>query len=239
MIAGPRQATAALLVLLLGGAGSPVSADPVSATRDTETWVGHQINRGRREVHLMGTLETRTDTWVVATVRRPDARTVEISERACRVRVAEVAGVQVSMSEAAVRRLPPVLIRYLRDPRSELWHAGPWRAGWDGSDHDGDGHPGFTIEVDAPLCGGRLHVASEVQSIGRARWIGDALRGELKVKLAQKILGAEGACLSVVSSDSEDRLTGRVAYAKVAPGATCEDLARAGWLDRPLAEAGP
>lgn len=224
-------ALGALLLLSSGSAGAaPASEVP-------ETWVGHQVTHGRREIPVMGTLETRTDTWVVAEARRIDATTVEITERACRVRVAEAAGARISIPDQAVRKLPATTVRYALHPQTGLWQAGPWRAGWDRRDHDGDGHPGLTITVDAPLCGGRLHVASEAQSIARARWEGPRFHGELKVKLSQTILGAEGTCLSVVSSDSEERLSGRLGYTRVEAGATCESLERAGWLDRRWAES--
>ncbi len=234
-----RAAAPLALVLLAGAAhGQATPApEPRAPEPTTETWVGHQVTLGRREIPVMGTLETRTDTWVVAEVRRVDAATLELTERACRVQIAEAAGARITMTDATVRALPATTVRYALHPRTGLWQAGPWKAGWDRRDHDGDGHPGITITVDAPLCGGRLHVASESQSIARARWEGPRFSGELKVKLAQTILGAEGKCLGVVSSDSDERLTGHLAYARVEPGATCEALARAGWLERRWAEA--
>lgn len=211
------------------------------AASDSEriVWVGHQITRGRRELPVLGDLETRTDTWVIAEVRHPDDRTIEIRERACRVRMAEAAGAQVSISDAQVQKLPEVVVRYTRAANGDGWNATPWRAGWDSDDHDGDGQPGLGVTVEAPLCGGRLHVASTVHSVARAWDAGGALAGQMKVKLAQKILGTEGACLGVLASDTAEQLTGRFAYRPVPAGATCASLERNGWFERPLADARP
>lgn len=202
------------------------------AAEAPQLWIGHQIVRGRREVPVLGTLETRTDTWVLAEVHRTDAQTIEIRERPCRVRVAPAAGAHVTIPDAAVWQLPPVSVRYKSSASG--WLAAPWVAGWDGRDHDKDGHPGLTIAVDAPLCGGQLHVASAARSIARAQMVNGALAGEIKVRLAQRILGTEGVCLGVLASDSDERLTGRFAYAPVPAESTCASLERDGWLDRPL-----
>jgi hypothetical protein len=217
-------------VVLLGPAGAAwAEAETSSVTR----WVGHQITRGQRNLPVLGDMKTRSDTWVVADVVRTPS-SIELVERACRVRVVESPGAHISMPDAAVRQLPPVRTRYERRPGGG-WQAGPWRAGWDAQDHDHDGHPGLTVTVEAPLCGGQLYVASDVLSLARAELQDGALVGELKVKLGQKILGAEGKCLSVLAADSQEKLWGTFAYVPVARDATCESLAREGWLDRTLA----
>lgn len=224
---------AALLVGCVVLAGQPARAWAQAETSSVTRWVGHQITRGQRNLPVIGDMQTRSDTWVVAEVVRTPT-SIDIVERACRVRVVESPGAQVTMADAAVRQLPPVRTRYTRRPGGG-WQAGPWRAGWDAQDHDRDGHPGLTVTVAAPLCGGQLYLASDVLSLARAELQDGALVGELKVKLGQKILGAEGKCLSVLAADSQEKLWGTFAYVPVAADATCESLAREGWLDRTLA----
>ena len=227
-----------VILVLFAGATLGFGGPEVRASDTPEKtllWVGHQVTLGRRVLPVLGTVETRSDTWVLALVSRTAGK-VELVERACRVRMAEAAGAKVTLADAAVRALPPTRVVYTRRSGAEDWRAGPWRSGWDAEDHDQDGHPGVSLAVDAPLCGGHLFVASRALSIARASdWQG-ALRGELKVKLAQTILGAEGACLGLVSSDRDERLLGRVAYLPVRGDATCDSLEREGWLDRRLAD---
>lgn len=223
----------ALLVGCVVLTGLPTAARAQAETSSVVRWVGHQITRGQRNLPVLGDMKTRSDTWVVADVVRTPSG-LEIVERACRVRVVESPGAKISMPDAAVRQLPAVRTRYEKRPGGG-WQAGPWRAGWDARDHDNDGHPGLTVTVEAPLCGGQLYVASDVLSLARAELKDGALVGELKVKLGQKILGAEGKCLGVLAADSQEKLWGTFAYSPVAADATCESLAREGWLDRTLA----
>ena len=48
----------------------------------TEYWAGHQVTFGTREVPVLGTLQTRMDTFVIARVRRTSSE-IQIDERAC------------------------------------------------------------------------------------------------------------------------------------------------------------
>jgi hypothetical protein len=189
-----------------------------------ETWAGHQVTLGSRVVPLMGRLETRTDTFVLGRVERRGDRLVVV-ERPCRVSFREVAGVGLELSESAIRALPPVEVTFTRGPGRE-WRAGPWTSGWDGADHDGDQHPGITIDVRAPLCGGALHVASTAETLARGVMVEGALEGELRVRLEQRVLGTEGLCLSALAGDEQSRLRGSFRYRPVPSDTRCEDLAR-------------
>lgn len=197
------------------------------AAPERRRWAGHQVVVGEREVPFMGKLKTRTDTFVLAEVKEEDGA-LEIIERPCQVSIAEVAGVEVRISEVGVARLPPVRVRYAAHKAGEL-AAGPWRSGWSEADTDQDGNPGITMEVDAPLCGGRLFVSSQAESIARARRTPQGLAGQLKVRLSQRILGADGACLSALASDTEERLRGTFRYTEVPEGTSCAALLKEGW----------
>ncbi|RMG10393.1 MAG: hypothetical protein D6729_19620 [Deltaproteobacteria bacterium] len=105
----------------------------------------------------------------------------------------------------------------------------PWLAGWDAEDVDGDGHPGVTVAVQAPFCSGRLYLASRSESRARARWTDGTIVGRLKVRVQQRILGAEGLCLKMLSSDSVSSAEGTFAWRKVAPDSSCERLLEGPW----------
>lgn len=208
------------LALLTVGSGASDPAPP-------ELWAGHQVVFGSKKLPLLGTVETRTDTFVLAEVKRT-AGGLELVERPCEVRFGEVAGARAEVSKAAVRSIPPARVQY-REVQDGRWIAKAWRSGWDEADHDRDGQPGLTVRIDAPLCGGELHVATDARSIARALGsAGGALTGELRVSVKQRVLGAEGACLGAVASDGEEKLRGWFTYVPVDAGATCESL-QAAW----------
>lgn len=213
-----------------GALPSASGASPITTASSTtgaslgETWAGHQVTLGSRVVPLMGRLETRTDTFVLGRVERRGDRLVVV-ERPCRVSFREIAGVALELSESAIRALPPVEVTFTRGPGRE-WRAGPWTSGWDGADHDGDRHPGITIDVRAPLCGGALHVASTAETLARGVMVEGALEGELRVRLEQRVLGTEGLCLSALAGDEQSRLRGSFRYRPVPADTRCEDLER-------------
>ena len=91
--------SATLAAVLLG---SPViSAGTEEAPITTEHWAGHQVTFGTREVPVLGTLETRLDTYVIARVRRQGA-TVQIDQRACKVEYGDIGGVKVYVDADAL-----------------------------------------------------------------------------------------------------------------------------------------
>ncbi|MCK6506182.1 hypothetical protein L6R53_22860 [Myxococcota bacterium] len=203
------------------------------------TWVGN-----RRDLPVLGSIETRTDTWVLARLRPVDGG-VEITQQPCAFRIRPTAGVKVRMDEQAVRRLPEA--RFLLEdegpgdtaaPEGGASHtaasdmrlvAPPWETGWGEEDVDADGLPGATIRVYAALCGGHLQVASNTRSEATATWQGDALTGTLGVEVTQTILDASGACLRVVARDSVERMQGHFRYEPAPPGATCDAVPLASW----------
>ncbi|MEZ4468425.1 MAG: hypothetical protein R3F43_29310 [bacterium] len=93
-------------------------------------------------------------------------------------------------------------------------------AGWDAEDVDGDGHPGLTLAVDAPLCGGRSTWPARARP-GRACGPHDGALARIAVQVEQRVR-ADGACLKATAADETQALTGWFRLAPVpSPGTTC------------------
>lgn len=206
-------------------AGLPAPVAPAAAEAPAPAlWAGHIVVRGRRVLPFFGDLKPQNDTFVLAEVT-PTEGGYTLVQRPCRTEVAPIAGASVRFLPGADERLPVAEIRF--EAVDGALVATGWENGWDDEDLDGDGHPGVTVIVDAPMCGGALYVASHTRSEGAAQRDGGALRGEVQVTVEQRILGAHGACLRLVAQDSRDGMAGRFAYTPVSPGTTCQDLSGA------------
>jgi hypothetical protein len=57
----------------------------------------------------------------------------------------------------------------------------------------------------------------------------DEMKGEIKAKVRQVVLDTEGACLSMLIKDSEDKSRGYFDYVPVPKDATCASLMSKGW----------
>lgn len=191
-----------------------------------ELWVGHQVVKGARSVPILGTLETRTDSYYLATVERRDGE-LRLVQRTCKMEVARFAGVQVSFHEEGVRKMPPSEIFYRLD--GERWIAKPWITRWDREDVDGDGHPGATVTVEAPVCGGTLHVSGYSKARAHGVEAEGRLVGELRARVGHTILGTSGGCIGLVAKDSEESVAGTFAYQPAPEGTTCESLLASPW----------
>lgn len=231
----PWPAPSALLLaaLLAPGAAWGQDPPPVPGADRSGLYLGHAWVAHERRLPILGLLEARTDTWVLARITDLGDRLL-VEQQPCDMAVAPVAGVRVGMSEDAVPRLP--IARFELQVQGEALVAPTWTTGWGEEDLDQDGLPGVTIRVQAALCGGHLQVASTTWSQARATWTAQGLEGELDVQLAQRILDASGACLRMAAHDSTDRMHGRIRYAPAPADATCTDLARAAW---PVADDRP
>ncbi len=214
------------LMTLATLAALPLFADPMaamaSASLDGQVWAGHQVTFGRRDVPFKGEVRTRTDTWTIARVRHDDDR-ITLTQEACMVVIRPVAGVKVRMD---ARALPANDFGF---SSNGVDLKGASEVSWRREDVDGDGHPGMTVHVDSPVCSGDLYVANRSSTKARAVLEGDALRGKARVTVDQEILGAKGACLSVVADDTHEVVSGPFAYAPVSNTATCSSLMGSGW----------
>lgn len=204
----------------------PLFADPLAtmATQsvDGQVWAGHQVSFGKRNVPFKGEVRTRTDTWTIARVTHVGDK-ITLTQDACMVVIKPVAGVKVRMDARAL-------------PANEFGFSsngvdlkGSSEVSWAREDVDGDGHPGMTVHVDSSVCSGELYVANRSRTSARAELSGDALRGTARVTVDQEILGAKGACLSVVASDTHEVVSGPFAYAPVEATTTCRSLMQSGW----------
>jgi hypothetical protein len=215
--------SATLSVVLLG---SPViSAAGDDAPITTEHWAGHQVTFGTREVPVLGTLETRLDTYVIARVRK-QGTTVQIDQRACKVNYGDVGGVKVYVDADALPDSRIVFEQVEGTPHFSM----SGTVNWGEEDIDEDGNPGMRVYVDAPVCSGNLHVTNKTTTAARAfSDEGGPFYGEVTISVRQKILGAEGRCLSALSEDSYERSKGSFKYTKIKANETCKSLLDAGW----------
>lgn len=200
-----------MLLLLTGG------------TQQRELWASHQIVFGSREVPFRGTVTTRTDTFALARVRRRDD-SIEVVQTACRVLIEPVGNVEVTIAASG---LPRSTMRFAADDEGSF--VANAVLGWGEDDVDGDGNPGVTVGVDAPVCSGELYVSSESTTRAVGRFHGTRFAGEARVRVVQHVIDAKGACLSVVASDTDERVRGPFAFVPVSADATCESLLQNGW----------
>jgi len=189
---------------------------------DGQVWAGHQVSFGKRDVPFKGEVRTRTDTWTIARVEHQDDR-ITLTQEACMVVFKPIAGVKVFMD---ARALPANEFGF---DSNGVDLKGSSVVSWDDEDVDGDGHPGMTVRVDSSVCSGELYVSNDSRTRARAALDGDALRGTARVTIDQRVLGAKGACLSVVADDTHEVVSGPFAYAPVDSSATCRSLMQSGW----------
>src|SRR5690606_27773052 len=104
-----------------------------------------------------------------------------------------------------------------------------WVTEWGEDDVDGDGNPGATVIVEAPICSGTIFVGGFSQSTTRATDKEGAIEGEMRSRVGHRILGTSGGCLRLAARDSEETVTGTFAYVPVPPGTTCESLLAGSW----------
>jgi hypothetical protein len=193
-------------------------------------WAGHQVTFGRREIPFKGEVETRMDSFVIARLER-NGELVELHQTACDVRFSKVAGVVVHMDAQALPRTRMVfsVAEDATHGAAEASLVGRSVVAWASEDLDDDGHPGVTVRVQAPVCSGELYVSSRSKTKATATIGPTRLAGRAKVHVKQRILGAEGACLSAVAEHTDEHQSGPFAYVPVPEGTTCEMLVRQGW----------
>lgn len=214
-------AATALLALVVS-AQTPADA-PV-----TEVWVGHQILRGKRRLPIYGDVPVETHNYVLARVQRRNGR-LEFQQTLCRVEPKPVDGVTVTLSPAAVPRIPisPMTVDVSSDGHATI---APYDMAWAQQDLDGDGKPGATFTVGGTICSGDVYVASQSRYVTeRATMDERGLSGELSGTQKQHVLGARGLCLRAITGDSIEHQRGRFAYAPTAPHTTCQSLAGKPW----------
>ena len=189
------------------------------------SWAGHQVTLGSRWVPFKGKVRTRMDSFVIARATWEDGRFV-LTQEACAVRFDKVAGVRVHMD---ARHLPRSVFTFTPRERDQTFD-GRSRVVWNEEDVDHDGKPGMTIRVAARVCSGSLHVTNDSTTTATARFReGGTFGGNARVRVEQRVLGAEGACLSMVADDTSEQVDGPFAYTPVPAGTSCRDLSPDDW----------
>lgn len=194
----------------------------------TETWVGHQILKGKRHLPVYGDVPVETHHYVLAKVQHRNGR-MEFQQTLCRVEPKPVDGVTVTLSPAAVARIPvsPMTVDVANDGNAKIT---PFDIAWANEDLDGDGNPGATFTVGGTVCSGDVYVASQVHfTVDRARRDAYGLSGEMSGTQKQHVLGARGLCLRAITGDSTEMQRGSFAYKPVLPETTCQSLAGKPW----------
>jgi hypothetical protein len=205
-----------------------VLAIPPEASAMPELWAGHAVVIGHRSVPFLGKVEARTESLVLAKITRT-SDAISFDQVSCEIDLINPTGVKLSLNPGAAEKLPPVHLDF--DRRGDgLWYQREATSGWKEEDVDRDGHPGMTVNVDAPICGGKLFVSLNTTSVARGQLAADSsMKGQLRAKVKQIVLDTEGACLSVLVRDSEERAAGAFAYVPVPKSSTCESLKKAPW----------
>ncbi len=222
------HALCALTLLALPAAAPAAPAVPAAAPT---LYAGYQEVVGEKTVPVIGALKTRNRVWFLAEHRPQPNGDVTLVQRTCQVAFDRVMGVQVSLGPGLLAALPPVTIPLTRQPDGSL--GGGWTHGWGREDLERDGHPGATIVVDAPMCGGRLYVASQTTTKARVRPNRGGLDGRLIVSVDQQVLGADSACLRAASEDEHLDQTGWLRLVPVPAGSDCRTFSRAAWPAAP------
>lgn len=185
----------------------PEPPDETKAT--TELWIGSLSVPGIRKVPLLGKVEFRTDTHLLAAVVWLDENRFRITQQTCQVKFPKSMGAQITMPDAASRAVQPASYDWSSDDNKQ-WTAGPWPSGWTEDDHDQDGFPGITFGVEAPFCGGDLYVSSAAEQTAKGRRLPDGdLQASIDVHVSQTILGARGPCLNLMARDTTDWMHGQ------------------------------
>ena len=189
------------------------------------TWAGHQVTLTSRKVPVLGTIVTRQDVFMISQVTETPQGPVLV-EQPCHIELRSGRRIALRFDEAAVRNIPRPTISWSGTSESLV---ATWGGGWGSADVDGDGVEGFHVEVEAPVCGGTMSVATTTQVQGSAHRASGGLDGDVTISLDRDILRTSNPCLALVPKHTEDIVTGRFTYRPVPAGATCESLVAQGW----------
>jgi hypothetical protein len=213
---------------------APVApAEAPAPAGSIERWAGRFVVTGERRVPVLGHVSYRSETRTLSEVTRHADGSLTLRQRTCDVVFAKTAGATLEMNPKGPAGMPVSTISFPPRPSDgSPWASAPWPSGWDEQDLDGDGQPGITIKVSAPLCGGQLMVASDARSTASALepTPEGALRGDVAIWTLQHVLDARGICLSLFSRSSEETMLGRFRYAPVT-ATTCDGVSWSGVPD--------
>lgn len=212
------------------------SAEPsVGSIAVEEIWIGHQVVSGTRAVPVIGDLETRSDSYVLATVQRKQDEII-LRQHACGFAFKKVLGVAVTMRSETVARLPVSTIRFRR-VEGERYRSAPFAVVWGKEDIDGDGNPGATVDVDSALCGGQVFTAANTITNAEGTLTADGMEGSVRVHNHEQVIDATSYCLRAGSQDKDEIQRGVFRYLRAPAGTTCASLAGRPWPVRARLQA--
>ncbi|MBT3219046.1 MAG: hypothetical protein HN348_08140 [Proteobacteria bacterium] len=215
--------------------GTPISdAEPLESTAvppppPPELWAGRIAVFGIRKIPFLGKVEFRTDNYLLSEVTRADGM-VSLEQKVCKIVFEKAAGAAVSMDPKGLLNMPKAYPVFHQN-QEDRWNAPPWPSGWGEEDLDQNDRPGISVRVKAPFCGGELHVAAAAMSTAKTVPMNGALGGRIDIFTEQRVLGASGACLTLLAKDHAQWMDGRVAYFPVPAGTTCETVPESAWPD--------
>ena len=236
-----RTPTLALLVVISGLCGRPLISYAQEATptveeipttesaSEQEYWAGKLTVIGYRRIPFLGKVEFRTSNLLLAVVDRTDTG-ISLSQQVCAIHFEKVFGAKLRIDPSVPPQMYHATPNFLVQSDGS-YHADYWPSGWDQTDLDKDGHPGVSISVRAPLCGGNVYMASKARSESRAVPWHNGLAGAIKVEVEQKVLGTQGACLAFMAKDHTQWLHGFVAYEPIEGKRECAEMTESNWPD--------
>jgi hypothetical protein len=207
---------------------SGASGPRAGGSQTVEMWAGHQVVFGETKIPILGRRETRSDSYVLAEVTKENGK-ITFVQRACRVTFRKVIGAQVRIPEEALLKLPEATFSFSKT--GDGLKASAWQVGWGKEDVDRDGKPGLTVDVDAAICGGELYIASDTRSAAYAKLLDDGrgMIGKISVRVRQRVLDANSACLKMFSENTDETQNGGFVYRRVQDDASCASLLRGPW----------
>lgn len=227
-----------ILALFTGAAQAtdgtlPSSTDEASThgpATETVHWAGTLAVLGNKKIPLLGKVEFRTDTHVIATATRNGDIGWTVTQNTCSVSFSKTMGAEVTLDNEAPSSMPSNTFDWVVDGDGN-WSAN-WKSGWDDSDHDNDGHPGISFNVKAPFCGGSLYMGSAADQTATGRPTKErVVEGPFKIWVEQRILGTRGRCLNLMTRDESQWMAGRFAFVEVPSDASCDSIEPKIWPD--------
>lgn len=186
-----------------------MSGEPVEVAGFAGDWVLDLVLVTRASVPILGEFVTRTRSEVAVELAVRDSGMWQ-TQRVCTTTVNDGRGVvRTRIPPAFVAALPVISFPVDLTPTRSGWDYaadfGRQLIGWDGvgtlpradelariRDDDGDGHPGLTVLVEAPVVGsGEVYVVQAGRTRVAGAWDGEAWVGSVAIpELRQTVVGA-------------------------------------------------
>ncbi len=201
--------------------------DPMEPVAEEVWWAGEQVTDGVRRVPILGDVTSRTRVKMLARATRQADGSWVVIEKPCTIDIETSGGVTLGFDPAWVTKIPAATFRYA--PSADGWTAEPWIAGWGADDLDGNGVPGMSVTVDAPICDGSLDIVSRALTRATITPEGEAFGGAVSIEIDRTIAGASNPCLRLVPKHTIETVTGSFRFVRLPAAATCDSLGSEAW----------